>query len=83
MKRINLTIDDNLYEQTRRASFITRRSISDLLREAMGEWFINHSFGSKGELLMESSDEKEILDILESDDFVSLEDAKLELGISK
>ncbi len=82
MKRINLTIDNKLYEKARRASFITRRSISDLLREAMGEWFLNHSFSHKGELLLESSDEKEILEILESNDFVEMDDVKLELGIS-
>ncbi len=81
MKRLNLTVDEKLYENTRKVSFVTRRSISDILREAMEEWLINHKIGEKGELLLESDDEKEILEILEKDEFVSIEKVKEELKI--
>ena len=81
MKRINLTIDEELYEKTRRISFVTRRSISDILREAVSEWLVNHSFGQKGELLLSAKDESEILEILEKNEFVSLDAAKDELGL--
>ncbi len=81
MKRLNLTVDEKLYEDTRKVSFVTRRSISDILREAMEEWLINHKIGEKGDLLLESDDEKEILEILEKDDFVSIEKVKEELKI--
>ena len=43
MKRLNLTIDEKLYENARKVSFVTRRSISEILREAMEEWLINHN----------------------------------------
>ena len=81
MRRINLTVDKKLYEQTRRASFITRRSISDLLREAMSEWFINHSLSKTGELVLAAEEEDELLAILENEDFEDLEQVKTELGI--
>ena len=81
MKRLNLTIDEKLYENARKVSFVTRRSISEILREAMEEWLINHNIGQKGELLLESYDEKEILEIIEKDDFVSIEKVKEELKI--
>lgn len=81
MRRINLTIDEQLYEQTRRASFITRRSISDLLREAMSEWFVNHSLSKRGELMLVAEEEDEILAILENEDFEELEQVKSDLGI--
>ncbi len=81
MRRINLTIDEQLYEQTRRASFITRRSISDLLREAMSEWFTNHSLSKRGELVLAAEEEDEILAILENKDFEELEQVKSDLGI--
>jgi len=51
------------------------------LREAMEEWLINHNIGQKGDLLLESDDEKEILEIIEKDDFLSIEKVKEELNI--
>lgn len=79
MKRLNLTIDENLYEDARKASFITRRSISDILREAIREWFVNHTLGEKGELILSREDEQEIIDIIENDEFVDIETVKEEL----
>ncbi|MBT3215821.1 MAG: hypothetical protein HN927_06405 [Candidatus Marinimicrobia bacterium] len=81
MKRLNLTVDEKLYEDTRKASFITRRPISEILREAMKEWFINHTLGDKGELMMSADDEQEIIDIIEKDEFVDLETVKKDLGL--
>ncbi len=81
MRRINLTIDKQLYEKTRRASFITRRSISDLLREAMSEWFINHSLSKTGELMLAVEEEDELLAILENEEFEDIEQVKADLGI--
>jgi hypothetical protein len=81
MKRLNLTVDENLYEDARKASFITRRPISEILREAMREWFMNHSLGEKGELLLRQDDETEILNILNEDNFEDLSIVKEELEI--
>lgn len=79
MKRLNLTIDEKLYEDARKVSFITRRSISDILREAMNEWLINHKIGEKGELLLDTNEEAEIIYIIESDSFVSIEEIKKDI----
>ncbi|NQT96499.1 MAG: hypothetical protein HQ562_02030 [Candidatus Marinimicrobia bacterium] len=81
MRRINLTIAEQLYEQTRWASFVTCRSVSDLLCEAMSEWFINHSLSKRGELMLVAAAEDEILAILENEDFEELEQVKSDLGI--
>jgi hypothetical protein len=83
MRRINLTIDEALYEKARRASFLTRRPISELVRNALEEWFINHPFNSKGELVLTSEDEREILEILDSGEFIGLEEVEKELGFTE
>ncbi|MBL7014546.1 MAG: hypothetical protein ISR83_09020 [Candidatus Marinimicrobia bacterium] len=82
MKRLNLTVDENLYEDARKASFITRRPISEILREAMKEWFVNHSLGEKGELLLSKDDETEIIKIINDDEFEDLESVKEEFGLN-
>ena len=82
MKRINLTIEEDLYEQVRKASFLSRKSISAIIRDSLSEWFINHSFSKKGELLLATEDENEILKIIEENDFMLLDTAKSELNIS-
>ena len=82
MKRINLTIEEDLYEQVRKASFLSRKPISAIIRDSLNEWFINHSFSKKGELLLATEDENEILKIIEENDFMLLDTAKSELNIS-
>lgn len=81
MKRINLTVDEKLYEDTRKASFVTRRPISEILREAMKEWFVNHTLSEKGELMLTADDESEILEILENEEFEDLDKVKAEIGL--
>ena len=82
MKRINLTIEEDLYEQVRKASFLSRKPISAIIRDSLSEWFINHSFSKKGELLLATEDENKILKIIEENDFMLLDTAKSELNIS-
>ncbi len=38
MHRLNLTIDEELYEQARAVSFIEKKSISAMIRESLSEY---------------------------------------------
>jgi Arc/MetJ-type ribon-helix-helix transcriptional regulator len=75
MKRINLTIDSDLYEKARTVAFIKRRSISEIMRIALGEW-IKKNMDKKSEIILSAKDEAKLLKILESDEFISKEKAK-------
>jgi Arc/MetJ-type ribon-helix-helix transcriptional regulator len=75
MKRINLTIDSDLYEKARTVAFIKRRSISEIMRIALGEW-IKKNMDKKSEIILSAKDEAKLLKILESDEFISEEKAK-------
>ena len=65
MKRLNITIDSQTYENARIAAFITKSNISAIIRNALNEWFQKHKLMSKKELILEKSDIQSIKNILE------------------
>jgi len=80
--RLNLTIDEALYEQARAVSFISKKSISQMIRESLTEYLEKNSKTHKqASLLLEADDEKEILDILANDEFVSNDNFKQKFGL--
>ena len=77
MHRLNLTIDEALYEQARAFSFIEKKSISQMIRESLNEYLAkNTKVKKQASLLLEADDEKEVLSILSNDEFISNDDFK-------
>lgn len=77
MHRLNISIDESSYEQARAISFIEKKSISKIIRESLKEYIEkNKTLKEQSELLLNADDEKEILEILKSDEFMSDEDFK-------
>lgn len=77
MHRLNLTIDEGLYEKARAFSFIEKKSISQIIRESLSEYMMKHSHIDKhAELILEADDEEELLTILKDDTFSSGESFK-------
>jgi len=75
MHRLNLTIDEALYEQVRAVSFLEKKSISQMIRESLTEYIAkNTKTKEKAELLLEADDEEEVLAILKNDTFSSNDD---------
>ena len=82
MHRLNLTIDEALYEQARAVSFINKKSISQMIRESLKEYLEKNSKTNKqASLILEADDEKEILEILANDEFVSNDNFKQKFGL--
>lgn len=80
MKRLNITIDEELYKKVKALAFFRNESISEIIRKSLKAW-IDKRIGKREELILRAKDEKEILDILSSDEFVTSEEAKKTLGI--
>ncbi|MFK5975209.1 MAG: hypothetical protein QM493_01760 [Sulfurovum sp.] len=77
MHRLNLTIDEALYEQARAFSFIEKKSISQIIRESLNEYLSKNSkTKQQANLILEANDEKEILSILANEEFTSNNDFK-------
>ena len=77
MHRLNLTIDEELYEQARAVSFIEKKSISAMIRESLSEYIAKNSkTKQQANLILEADDEKEILSILADDEFTTNNDFK-------
>ena len=82
MHRLNLTIDESLYEQARAVSFIEKKSISQMIRESLSEYISKNSkTKQQADLILEADDEKEILSILANDEFTSNEDFKSKFNL--
>jgi len=70
--RLNLTIDEALYEQARAFSFIEKKSISQMIRESLNEYLEKNSkTKQQANLILEAEDEKEILSILANEEFTT------------
>ena len=82
MHRLNLTIDEALYEQARAFSFIEKKSISQMIRESLNEYLSKNSkTKQQANLILEADDEKEILSILASEEFTSNNDFKSKFNL--
>lgn len=82
MHRLNLTIDEALYEQVRAVSFVEKKSISQIVREGLNQYLSNNAKAKQqADLILETDDEKEILDILASEEFTSDEDFKSKFNL--
>ena len=82
MHRLNLTIDEALYEQARAFSFIEKKSISQIIRESLNEYLSkNTKTKQQATLILEADDQQEILSILENDEFTSHTDFKSKFNL--
>ena len=82
MHRLNLTIDEKLYEQARAVSFIEKKSISQIIRESLSEYIEENSkTKEQADLILEADDEKEILSILANEEFTTNDDFKSKFNL--
>ena len=75
MKRVNIILESDLYEKARALAFVRRKSISEIVRGALREC-LTKNLDAKTELLLSLKDEKKLLRILESDEFIPAKNAK-------
>jgi len=80
MKRLNILIDNDLYEKARAFAFIKRESISELIRKSLRAW-IKKNLDKRAEILLSEPDEEKLLHILETDEFTRADKAKQKLGL--
>jgi len=80
MKRLNITIDEDLYKKIKAVAFFRDESISEIIRKSLREW-IEKRMGKREALILSAKDENELLEILSSDEFVSSDEAKKLLSL--
>jgi hypothetical protein len=80
MKRVNLILETELYDKARALAFVRRQSVSEIVRGALHEW-LDRNLDAKTELLLSERDERKLLRILESEEFVPSQKAKKSLGL--
>jgi hypothetical protein len=80
MRRINIIINEDLYRKAKAVAFLRNESLSEIIRSSLGEW-IQKRMGKREELILSAKDEKEILDILASDEFLTPKELKKSRGL--
>ena len=80
MKRVNVILEADLYDKARVVAFVKKKSLSGIVRDALREW-LSVNIDVKAELLLSEKDARRVLRILETDEFISLEDAKKSIGL--
>ncbi len=80
MKRLNITIDEDLYKKIKAVAFFRDESISEIIRKSLREW-IEKRMGRREGLILSAKDENELLEILSSDEFFSSNEAKKLLNL--
>lgn len=80
MKRVNIIIDSELYDKARAMAFLRRASISEIVRKALREW-MEKNLDKKTEILLQETEEKKLLKILETDEFIPSSRVKKLLGL--
>lgn len=80
MKRVNVILETELYDKARVVGFIRKKSLSEIVRDALRDW-LTANVDEKAELVLSAKEERELLKILAEDEFVPFEQAKKELGL--
>lgn len=80
MKRVNVILETDLYDKARVVGFIRKKSLSEIVRDALRDW-LTANVDEKAELVLSAKEERELLKILAEDEFVPFEQAKKELGL--
>jgi Arc/MetJ-type ribon-helix-helix transcriptional regulator len=80
MKRVNVILEAELYDKARVVGFIRKKSLSEIVRDALREW-LKSNVDERAELVLTEKDERELLRILAEDEFIPLEQVKKELDL--
>jgi hypothetical protein len=80
MKRVNVILETDLYDKARVVAFVKKKSLSEIVRNALSEWLTLH-IDSETELVLSEKDERRLLKILTSEEFIPLDRAKKSLGL--
>jgi hypothetical protein len=80
MKRVNVILEADLYDKARVVGFIRKKSLSEIVRDALRDW-LSANIDERTELVLSEKDERRLLKILAEDDFLPLDQVKKSLDL--
>lgn len=78
MKRVNVILETDLYDKARVIGFIRKKSLSEIVRDALRDW-LKTNVDERTELVLSEKEERRLLKILAEEEFVPLDDVKKSL----
>ncbi len=79
MKRVNIILEADLYDKARVVAFVKKKSLSEIVRNALSAW-LSANIDAEAELILSERDERRLLKILTSGEFIPLDKAKKSFG---
>lgn len=79
LKRINFTIDEELYEKVRAVSFLKKQSVSEIIRFSLINFMGKNNLNNIAEEILSAEEETELLNMIKSEenqDFLTHKDLK-------
>ena len=80
MKRVNVILEADLYDKARVVAFVKKKSLSEIVRNALSEW-LTVNVDAETELVLSEKDERRLIRILTTDEFIPSDKAKKSLGL--
>lgn len=80
MKRVNVILETDLYDRARVVGFIRKKSLSEIVRDALRDW-LSTNVDERAELILSEKDERRLLKILAEDEFIPLKQVKKSLDL--
>ena len=80
MKRVNVILESDLYDKARVVAFVKKKSLSEIVRNALRDW-LSKNIDEETELVLSEKDERRLLRILTTNEFIPSEKAKKSLGL--
>jgi hypothetical protein len=75
MKRVNVILETELYDKARILGFIRKKSLSEIIRDALRDW-LKTNIDERAELVLSEKEERRLLKILAEEDFVPRDEVK-------
>ena len=80
MQRINVSLDDETYNTLRAMSFQTKKTMAEIVRSSLSKTLSN-STKKKEKLILDAYDEKELLAIIDKNEYITEAEFEKELGL--
>ena len=80
MKRVNVILETDLYDKARVVAFVKKKSLSEIVRNALRDW-LSANIDSRSELVLSEKEERRLVRILTNEEFVPIDKAKKSLGL--
>ena len=81
MQRLNVSLDDSLYNKLRALSFKQKKSMSEIIRESLRET-VDYQFKNDANIVLDPRDRAKLLETIEENEYIDWIELKKKHNLS-